>query len=113
MTAILVRPEPNAPENARYRAVAGGKESVGRTMGEAIDALIAGWDGEIRETTVLIQRFEPDAYFTKEQQLRMKDLLLRRDSLTPPERAELESLIEAELDATIARTSPPASPTHS
>jgi hypothetical protein len=108
MTAILIRPEPGAPENARYRAVSGGRQSVGRTMGEAIDALTAEWGDEVRETTVLIQRFEPDVYFTAEQQLRLRDLLQRRDSLTPQERAELESLIDAELDATTARTAQPS-----
>jgi hypothetical protein len=74
-------------------------------MGEALDALTADWGDPPRPATVLIQPFEPDAFFTGEQQLRMKDLLQRRDSLTTSERAELESLIESELDATVARTS--------
>jgi hypothetical protein len=34
----------------------------------------------------------------------MQALLARRPTLTPEERAELEDLIDAEVDATVART---------
>ncbi len=53
---------------------------------------------------MFIQRFQPDTYFTAAQHSRMKELLTRRASLTAEERGELETLIDAELDATNART---------
>jgi hypothetical protein len=73
-------------------------------MGEALDALTAEWGDDIQETAVFIQRFQPDAYFTVAQYSRMQELLARRAALTAEERAELETLIDAELDATVART---------
>lgn len=104
MTSIAVRPEAGEAGEPRFRAIAGDRQSVGRTMGEALDALVADWADDVHETAVLIQRFRPDAYFTEAQHRRMRDLLDRRAALTAAERAELEALIDAELDATVART---------
>jgi hypothetical protein len=104
MTAIEIRTEDGESGQPRFRAVAGDRESVGRTMGEALDALTADWGEEIKEAVVLLPRFGPDPYFTEAQYRRMQHLLARRASLTAEERAELEKLIDAELDATIART---------
>ena len=73
-------------------------------MGEALDALTAEWGDDVQETVVLIQRFQPDQYFTQAQYDRMQALLARRSTLTSEERRELESLIDAEVDATVART---------
>jgi regulator of protease activity HflC (stomatin/prohibitin superfamily) len=73
-------------------------------MGEALDTLTADWGEDMRETVVFIQRFEPDAYFTAAQYDRMQELLARRATLTAAERAELATRIDAELDATVART---------
>ena len=73
-------------------------------MGEALDALTADWGDDIWETAVLIQRFQPDAYFTAAQYCRMQELLARRATLTTEERAEVETLIDAEQAATVART---------
>ena len=53
---------------------------------------------------MLIQRFQPDAYFTAAQYCRMQELLGRRATLTAEERGELEALIDAELDATVECT---------
>lgn len=104
MTAIAIRPELKSSGAARFRAVAGEHQSVGPTMGAALDALTADWGDDVREATVLIQRFQPDVFFTEAQQTRMQDLLARRAALTPEERAELELWVDTELDATIART---------
>jgi hypothetical protein len=73
-------------------------------MGEALDALTAEWGDSVQETVVLIQRFQPDQYFTQAQYERMRKLLARRSTLTPEERTELEALVDAEVDATVART---------
>jgi hypothetical protein len=104
MPSIAIRIEQNEAGAPRFRAVAGNRQSIGRTMGEALDALTADWGDDLQETAVLIQRFQPDAYFTAAQYDRMQDLLTRRTTLTAAERAELETLIDAELDATVART---------
>ncbi len=106
MTPITIRTEPTETAQARFRAIAGHRQSVGRTMGEALDALTADWGEHIQETAIIIQRFQPDAYFTAVQYDRMQELLARRTTLTVEERAELEALIDAELDATVARTEP-------
>jgi hypothetical protein len=106
MGIVAIRADDKKPGEQRFRAIAGKRQSVGRTMGEALDALAEPSGDEIEEATVLIQRFLPDAYFTKAQHLRMQDLLARRCMLTEEERAEMESLVDAELDATFARTDP-------
>ena len=73
-------------------------------MGEALDALMVEWGDNVQETVVLIQRFQPDQYFAQAQYDRMQALLACCPTLTPEERAELEALIDVEVDATVART---------
>src|SRR5213593_3593036 len=90
MPPVAIRDESREPGEPRFRAVAGNRQSVGRTMGEALDALMADWGEDIQETAVLIQRFQPDKYFTQAQHSRMQELLARRAALTGEERAELE-----------------------
>ncbi len=104
MTSIAIRTENSQAGTPRFRAVAGNRQSIGRTMGEALDALTADWHDDIQETAVFIQRLQPDAYFTAAQYHRMQELLTRRATLTAQERVELQTLIDAELDATVART---------
>ena len=87
-----------------YRAVAGDRQSFGSTMGQALDALTSDWGDAVRQAAILIERFEPDEFFTEEQQVRKSNLMSRRTKLSPTERAELEALLDTELDATIART---------
>lgn len=103
MNTITIIPDPDE-SGTRYRAVSGRHQSVGRTMGEALDTLAAQIEDTEVGTLVLIQRRQPDRFFSADQYERMHDLLARRDSLTEKERTELESLVDAELDATIART---------
>lgn len=109
MTSIAVRRE-GETEEPRFRAIAGHRQSTGRTMGEALDSLVAEWGEDLPEAAVLIQRFQPDVHFTEAQHQRMQELLTRRTSLNPSERTELETLIDAELDATVARTDALAAP---
>ena len=61
-------------------------------------------------TTVSAQRFRPDPFFTAEQQQRMTELMtlwrVARDAggkLPPDEQAELEALVEAELEGAARR----------
>jgi len=104
MSTICVHSENQPGKEARYRAVAGDRQVYGATMGQALDALAADWGGDIQETVVLIQRVQPDEYFTAAQQQRKRELMARSKKLSPAERQELESLLDAELDATVART---------
>lgn len=104
MTAVAIRKEQSESDETLFRAIAGDRQAVGRTMGEALDALTAQWEDNTEETTALIQRFQPDVYFTAAQYARMQTLRARLATLTQEERAELEALIDAELDATVART---------
>src|SRR5712691_13058317 len=104
MPSIAIRTEHNEAGAPRFRAVAGNRQSVGRTMGEALDALTADWDDDIQETAVFIQRLQPDAYFTAAQYHRMQELLTRRATLTAEEHVELETLIDAVLFDDVATT---------
>ena len=84
MTAItiLAQDETSAPDERRFRAAAG---------------------DPVRAARVVIARFGPGAYFTQAQHERQRTLLARRHALSPAERTELEGLVDAELDATVAR----------
>ncbi|MGZ8216638.1 hypothetical protein [Methylomagnum sp.] len=104
MTAIAIRPVQKGAGEPQFRAIAGNRQTVGRTMGEALDALTAEWNDSTGETVVLIQRFQPDAYFTQAQHDRMQALLARRHALSGEERQELEALIDSEVNATVARS---------
>jgi hypothetical protein len=95
MTTITI-----LPEEKNYRAVAGKKESVGRTAGEALDALTAQLDEEETGTLVIIQNRRSDKFFNASQQKRLTALMEKRktDALSVTEETELENLIEAELN---------------
>ncbi len=84
----------NHLENAKFRATTGPREGFGTTPQEAVIALM--------------QHLSGDAYFTDVQQARLQELKSCRETLqetlTVEERAELEGLIEAAFDTSIART---------
>jgi hypothetical protein len=110
MTTVAIVPE-GSPGPPAFRAVAGELQSVGRTPGEALDALTAQLDPSAAGTLVVVQQMRPDQYFTDEQQQRLQHLMARwrvaRDSgssLSPVEQAELEALVEAELRAVAERS---------
>ncbi len=74
-------------------------------------ALTAQLEGSELGTLLIIQSFHPDWFFSAEQQKRLSDLMslwrTARDegqTLPPEQRAELDSLVEAELKAATART---------
>jgi hypothetical protein len=112
MTTITIVPEHALAAPPRFRAVAGEKQSVGATAGEALDALTAQLGEPPSSTTlVVVQSMKADAFFTAEQQRRMAELLARwraaRDAgtrLPAEEQAELDALVEAELRAAVQRT---------
>ena len=110
MTTISIMPENSAAGARTYHAVAGPVHSVGKTPGEALDALTSQLPDEDAGTLVIVQRLRPDRYFTAEQQGRMNELMGRwrvaRDAGTPlpsEEQAELETLVADELRAAAER----------
>jgi hypothetical protein len=111
MTTVAILPVSDASGERIYRAIAGDKQSTGRTAGEALDALTAQLEGSEFSTLLLIQSFRPDWFFGAQQQRRLSELMSRwrtaRDleqTLPPEQQAELDSLVEAELRAATART---------
>lgn len=111
MTQIAILPEPSESGRVTYRAICGRQQSVGKTAGEALDALTPSWEGGDSAALVIVQRQRPDQFFTAEQQTRLRELMDRwriaregGPALPAGEQAELEGLIEAELRATGERT---------
>lgn len=96
MTTISILPE----QIGSFRAVAGTRESVGRTAGEALDLLSLQLEDDENGTPVIVQKRKADAFFNQAQQNRLTELMRRRsnDNLTEAEEIELEQLIEVELD---------------
>lgn len=95
MTTITI-----LPEEKNFRAVAGKKESIGRTAGEALDALTARLNEEETGTLVIIQNRRSDNFFDASQQNRLTALMEKRktETLSADEETELENLVEAELN---------------
>lgn len=95
MITISILPE----GNNTYLALAGDKESTGRTAGKALDALRSQLADEESHTLAIVQDYKPDEFFTAPQQERIAALMRKREAgeLVPEEEKELESLIEAEL----------------
>ena len=101
MTTITI-----LPEEKKYRAVAGKKQSVGRTAGAALDALTAQLDEEESGTLLIVQSQRPDKFFSLEQKKRLVELMgkHRLQTLSREEKTELENLVEAELNGARRRT---------
>jgi hypothetical protein len=91
-------------ENAQFRATAGAQQGFGATPQTALDALMARLPADAPMPIVIWPYNRGDAFFTDAQQARLQELKGRRDTLTAAEREEWEQLVEAEFDATIART---------
>lgn len=110
MTAIAILPDNPSSPMAGYRAIAGKTQSVGRTAGEALDALTAQLGEAEAGTLVVVQHLRPDRFFTAAQRQRLEELMARwraaRDAgtdLPAEERTELDVLIEVELRAAASR----------
>ena len=94
----------NHLENAKFRATTGQKEAFGTTPQEAVTALMQHISGDAFVPITIWPYNLGDAYFSDAQQARLQELKGHQEVLTAEERAELEGLIEASFDATIART---------
>jgi hypothetical protein len=89
-----------------YRAVAGVRQGVAQTVGGALDALTAQLPAEESGTLVVVQNHRPDEFFTAHQQRRLEELMQlwrgardRGKPLSAPEQAELDALVETEVQA--------------
>ncbi|MBD2460353.1 hypothetical protein H6G89_04785 [Oscillatoria sp. FACHB-1407] len=112
MTTVAILPISDVNGERAYRAIAGDKFSVGKTAGQALDALTAQLDEIEFSALLVIQSFRPDPFFSAEQQERLSELMnlwrLARDQgqeLPSEQQAELNDLVEMELRAATARTS--------
>ncbi len=110
MTKVAILPISTEQGDVSYHAVAGAKHAQGKTVGEALDALMTQLSQDEIDTLAIVQSFRPDAFFTADQQDRLAILMARwrvaRDeghALTQDEQIELEALVEAELQASAAR----------
>ena len=110
MTTVTILPEPTDIGDIAYRAIAGTQQSVGKTAGEALDALTALLPDDKTGTLVIVQNLRPDHFFEVEKQERLKELMAcwraARDSgasLSADEQAELSALVDLEVRAAIER----------
>ena len=110
MTKVAVYHESTDSELMPYRAVSGRNQAMGRTAGEALDALASQLPEEDAKTLVIVRNMSPDRFFSAEQRSRLEELMaLRRaviagnSRLTEHEVSELEQLVDAELLAATKR----------
>ena len=110
MTTVAILPVRTASGDISYQAVAGEKRSKGKTAGEALDAMTAQLTEDESSTLAIVQNGRPDHFFSVTQQQRLKALMERwrlardtNDQLSQDEQAELEALIDAELQASSDR----------
>lgn len=94
----------NPRETAKFRATIGSEQGFGTTPQEALAALMQHLSGDASLPIVVWPYNRGDAFFTDAQQARLQELKGRQETLTAEERAELEELVAAAFDATIART---------
>ncbi len=104
MTTIAIVPESPSAAGSRFRATAGQHQSVGRTPGEALDAITSQLNESESNSLAVVLQMRPDRFFTEVQQSRLADLMQQwrtaRDGgmpFSPAEQAELEQLTAAEL----------------
>lgn len=106
MPTITVLPDAPGSANGGFRAVAGREQSVGPTVGQALDALTAQIGPPQETTRVVVQPQTADEFFSESQCRRLTELMgLWREAretgrlLSPAEQAELDALTQAELKA--------------
>lgn len=100
----------NMSQPQSYRAVAGNKRSVGKTAGEALDALAAQLDDEERGALVLVRLDLSDRFLTEQQQHRLQQLWanwretrIAGKTMPAEDQAELDALVQVEARASSER----------
>jgi hypothetical protein len=111
VTKVAILPESADAGQVAYRAIAGRRQSLGKTAGEALDVLTASLPEEDAGTLVIVQHHRPDQFFTAPQQARLNELMARwraaraaGAALAPVEQSELNDLVDAEVRAAGERT---------
>src|SRR4051812_1513256 len=110
MPTITVVPFDTQSAPAKFRAVSGDKQSVGPTVGQALDALQSELGPSTETTLVVVQPMAPDEFFPAARRDRLADLMVRwraaRDAgtaLLADDQAELNELVRAETVASARR----------
>ncbi|HMV50180.1 MAG TPA: hypothetical protein PLD20_28980 [Blastocatellia bacterium] len=110
MEMVTILPEESGMFETRWHASSNGKQSIGKTAGEALDNLTGALDDSVSGSVVVVQPMRPDRFFTAEQRARLQELMTRwrtaRDAesqLPQEEQDELESLISAQLEGAAQR----------
>jgi hypothetical protein len=110
MTRIAVFQQSGDAGSMQYRAVSGRNQAMGRTAGEALDALTAQFSSVEGNTLVIVRNMTPDGFFSAAQCQRLEELISRRRealarkaSLSTDEESELEQLLDAEIRAATER----------
>jgi hypothetical protein len=112
MTIAVVSEVPERGSR-RIRVFTQNKEASGETLGAALDALqltAEPWDSG-DGPYLLLRRFQPDRFFPAPQRAQLQALMAQwrtaqesGKTLPPALQAELETLIQAEEEATLARS---------
>jgi len=104
MTRVTIILENQSSSESRFRAVADGLESEGRTAGQALDALTQQLGGSGEGMMVLVRPTGPDQFFTAAQQEELESLMqawrAARDAggqLDAQQQSRLETLVDEEL----------------
>ena len=110
MTKVTILSLSTKDGDISYYALAGDKESTGKTAGEALDSLTSQLSTDEIGTMIIVQNHQPDQYFGLEQQERLAHLMEEwrkaRDQgkvLPNDIQLELKALIDAELEASAER----------
>jgi gas vesicle protein len=111
MTNVVILLEAADASETRYLAVGANRHSVGPTPGQALDALTAQLSEAEKRTLVVIRDRSPDEFFTSAQCQRLQELMrccraARDGQASCPsvdEQAELDALVQAEVQAAGAR----------
>lgn len=110
MATIAILPEHGEDNLTTFSAVTAGHKATGRTAGEALDALTAQLSPEEAGAHVIIQPFLPDRFIPAAHRDRLSTLMARwraaretGDVLLREDEAELERLVDEEVEATTIR----------
>lgn len=111
MTSVAILPITNPDGQTAYQAISGDHRAIGKTAGEALDALHAQLPELTPAPFLLLQSFQGDRFFSTAQQTRLAQLMNQwrtereqDQTLETTEQTELEDLIDAELEGAIARS---------
>jgi hypothetical protein len=117
MATVSVFPDSAGSPARLYRAIAGDRQAVGLTVGGAVDAVTEPMGEPTETTVVIVQPMRPDRFFGAEQIRRLRELMTKWRAaldagtvLPADEQAELNGLVQAELEAMIERTKALAGP---